>query len=76
MRLWFKKRGDGIDLVEHEQWRLRQVDVPTKPQRKVPLVFLLLIVGVLAVASTAAVIVDVKTDGYQFHADRKTLRFS
>jgi len=65
-----------MDIVEHEQWRLRQVDVPTKPQRKVPLVFLLLIVGVLAVASAAAVFVDVKTDGYKFKADQTTLSFS
>jgi hypothetical protein len=74
--LWFKNFDDGIGIVEHEQWRLRQVDVPTKPQRKAPLVFLLLIVGVLAVASAAAVIVDVKTDGYQYRADQETLRFS
>ncbi len=49
---------------------------PRNPKRKAPLVFLLLIVGVLAVASAAAVIVDVKTDGYQYRADQESLRFS
>jgi hypothetical protein len=65
-----------MDIVEHEQWRLRQVDDPTKPQRKAPLVFFLLIVALLAIAATAAVVTDVKTDGYSYHADQQTLRFS
>ena len=76
MRLWFTHFDDGLMNVEHEQWRLRQVDDPTKPQRKAPLVFFLLIVAVLAIASTAAVLVDVKTDGYTHHAHQQTLRFA
>jgi hypothetical protein len=76
MRLWFTRGGERIDTVEHEQWRLRQVDVPTKPQRKAPLVFFLLFVAVLAIASTAAVMADVKTDGYSHHAHLQTVRFS
>ena len=65
-----------MGTVEHEQWRLRQVDDPTKPQRKAPLVFLLLIVGILAIASTVAVVADIKNDGYRHHAHQRTLRFS
>ena len=38
--------------------------------------FLILIIGILAVASAVAVVVDVKTDGYAHHAHQQTLRFS
>ena len=38
--------------------------------------FLLLIVAVLAIASTVAVVADVKTDGYSYYANQQTLRFS
>jgi hypothetical protein len=74
--LWFINFDDGIDIVEHEQWRLRQVDVPTKPQRKAPLVFFLVIIGILAIASAAAVFADVRTDGYDFHAHQHSVRLA
>ena len=76
MRLWFTQFDDGINNVEHEQWRLRQVDDPTKPQRKAPLVFLIAFIGILAIASTAAVVADVKTDGYHYHAHQHTMRMA
>lgn len=65
-----------MNVVEHEQWRLRQVDVPTKPQRKAHLVFFLIFVGIVAIASAIAVYADVATDGYRYHAAQKALRFS
>lgn len=77
MRLWFIDNGDEIGTVEHEQRRLRLVDVPTKPLRKAPLVFALLtIIGILAATSLLAVYSDIKTDGYSYYAAQKELQFS
>jgi hypothetical protein len=39
-------------------------------------VFFLLFIAVLAVASAVAVFTDIKTDGYSYHAQQQTLRFS
>jgi hypothetical protein len=69
--------GAGMETVEHEQRRLRLVDVPTKPLRKALLVFVILtFIGILAIASVLAIYSDVKTDGYDYHAHQQTPRFS
>jgi hypothetical protein len=39
-------------------------------------VFFILFVAMLAIASTVAVVADVRTDGYSYHAQQQTLRFS
>jgi hypothetical protein len=49
---------------------------PRNPYERLLLVFFLLFVAILTVASAVAVMTDVKTDGYSHHAQQQTLRFS
>jgi uncharacterized membrane protein len=39
-------------------------------------VFFLLVIGVVAVVSTVAVVTDVKTDGFAYHARQQTMRLA
>lgn len=38
--------------------------------------FLILFLGVLVIASVAAVVTDVRSDGYDYHANQKVLQLS
>lgn len=49
---------------------------PRNPRRKALLVFFLILVGIITIASTVAVYADVTTDGYRHHAAQKSLSFS